>query len=907
MLLHSRPFSSASLSRLSRWAGSLFAAILVGCSHGGHQDEVAVVTPPPPPVVVADPTLLLSSVDGGASLLGAINELPLESSAAATAYAKFEGTAWIHGIKSSGHGLVFNSADNKFYAVLNGAGADKLGMLISFDPATDKLTLLKSLPRRSYPKVTGINAETFEFEAPNGFFRRPLLSPDGKAMLLRSSYGGVDDRGALIHINLDTKSADYLSDSLVYSFFDYEKSRGNYCDSLRNNGDDQISEMVWGLDPAGKAVVYMAVQGVAYDVSLASNPTEPRNCNLATIDGKTIDKIMGRMFALKPGDASDLAKPWSYSHGYSTFDPLLHLGRQLYWDSRQKAVRWTTESVGGGMLDFYAGGDGGPRLYFGATEQCFRLQGLLPLNLGGDSIAMCSGLNGSDTVPDSPPRIFHYTANGFFTQHAMLNNFYPERKFINGATSSLASRRVFINGGDLSSDCSESVTVPCLADSTLEELDPVTGYFQQILAKGDMTSSGRLFLGDPAVGAAMTEPMADRYVVWFGAMVKGYSAVLNKYDRSTGKTTSLPLDPKTGAHPLGPLLDLGNGQAIARVLAAAPAPNPRADKAYEGVGGYAGGPGMLASQQGYAWFDLKTKQMLRSVSQDRAIKAFSQERVKLDDGSLWEAIVYNLNDGFGDCRAFNKIDASSGKLLPLKAERCDDTSFPSDPFALAGRGSTALYLPFWKANVDAAKGYADATLACMRVDSPAAFIRSDALGPAQAGFGNAHRIVYGASYSPANKAMYLATAKLADADQGTIFEVDKGVADADLCKAKPVITPLVSGLSDVPSTRIFSLKSGVLAYGTSNGKLMKLDPAAKSVALLADLRTANAASSVVRGYLAEAKENVLALLVFDYDAGGRNTARRLVTVDVLTAKQSSRDVTQLISESEPYPGVMRLN
>lgn len=240
-------------------------------------------------------------------------------------------------------------------------------------------------------------------------------------------------------------------------------------------------------------------------------------------------------------------------------------------------------------------------------------------------------------------------------------------------------------------------------------------------------------------------------------------AVLNKYDRATGKTTTLPLDPKSGAHPLGPLLDLGNGQAIARVLAAAPAPNPKALKAYEGVGGYAGGPGMLASQQGYAWFDLKTKQMLRSVSQDPAITAFSQERVKL-----------------------------------------------------------------------------------------------------------------------------------ADADQGTIFEVDKGVADADLCKAKPVITSLVSGLSDVPSTRIFSLKSGSLVYGTSNGKLMKLDPAAKSVALLADLRTANAASSVVRGYLAEAKENVLAVIVFDYDAGGRNTARRLVTVDVLTAKQSRRDVFELM-------------
>jgi hypothetical protein len=49
------------------------------------------------------------------------------------------------------------------------------------------------------------------------------------------------------------------------------------------------------------------------------------------------------------------------------------------------------------------------------------------------------------------------------------------------------------------------------------------------------------------------------------------------------------------------------------------------------------------------------------------------------------------------------------------------------------------------------------------------------------------------------------------------------------------------------------------------------------------------------------------LVVFDYDAGGRNTGRRLVTVDVLTAKQSSRDVSQLIAETEPYPGVLPRN
>ncbi|MBK7614811.1 MAG: hypothetical protein IPJ08_10130 [Burkholderiales bacterium] len=63
----------------------------------------------------------------------------------------------------------------------------------------------------------------------------------------------------------------------------------------------------------------------------------------------------------------------------------------------------------------------------------------------------------------------------------------------------------------------------------------------------------------------------------------------------------------------------------------------------------------------------------------------------------------------------------------------------------------------------------------------------------------------------------------------------------------------------------------------------------------------------MRGYLAEAKDNLLAVVVYDRDAAGNNTARRLVRVDVSTGVQVERDVSKLISENEPYPGVMRLN
>jgi hypothetical protein len=880
------------------WVAGLAAVALAGC----HSTTPAT---PRTPVTPATPAMLLSSATGGPGMLGELTRLPLQPTGRASTFHGFAGTPWIGDAWHDGHGLVWNSADNRFYGVLNGGGAYRTGVLLAFDPATDDLTLLKTLSGREYPAKAGLAGDMLPFRKADGFYRKPLLTPDGKGLLLLSTAGGVDHRGLLIHVNIDPASASYLDETIVYDFFDYEVAQISYCDSLRAEGVEGETELAWGKDALGHDVVFMGRVGLDYTVDpYIDHLAEPGTCDPYSSGGMPHDRIKGRMFALRPSDPGDLSKPWGYSLGQGpALDPLLNLGRQIHWDARRQAIRWATEEKGGGMLSFFSGASSGSTSYWGATEQGYRLGGLLPLDANSGSIATFSGLNGSDTTPDSPPRIFKYTSNDLLDQKAVLGGWYADKKFFRGTASSLLSRRLFANGGYYVDDCFED-SIGCTAPSTIEELDPVLGYPQQVLVTGSRATTGQFFFGDPGVGGSIREPIADRYLAWFGAEVDGFSNTLSKYDRLTDQTVTIQLDPVAGAYPKGRLLDLGDGTALGFMEATPP---PGGAAVSTRPGGYAGNGTHQGSRPGYYLIDLNTGAVASMFRNSVSMASMSLEQVRLDDGSVWVAYgEYIVDPSYW--RVIDRLDPSTGVRTNHAYKQEEWNYEPADAYALAGRRSAALYLPFWKASVDPfSKHHADVTLGCVRADDGAVVAHSDVFGPASAASGSAHRIVYGATYSPAQDAMYLATSKVAGADQGTIFEIDKGVADAALCTAKPVVTALVTGLTDVPSTKPLSTKAGGLFYGTANGKLMRLDVASQTVTLVADLSDASATSSGVRGYLAEVADGVVAAVVHDQDATGKNTARRVVSVDVVTGVATSRDVTALIDEFEPYPGVLRLD
>jgi hypothetical protein len=660
---------------------------LTATNQGGPATSTATVTIPAT-------SMLLSSASGGPGRLGELTDLPLTSSGTASSFHPFTGRPYIEGNPAmDGQGLVWNGADDKFYGVLQGGGAWETGVLVSFDPATDALVLLKTLSGREYPAKPGLNGDMFPFEKVTGFYRRPLLTPDGKGLLLLSTNGGVSMEGVLVHVNIDPASANYLADTLVYDFFDYEVGQGSYCKSLRVAYLSGQTEMVWGKDGSGNDAIFMARVGETYEVRPENPPNEPGTCNPWVFKGRPMDKIYGRMFALRPTDPSDLSKPWAYALGYDDpfhpgqgpVDPLLTMGRQIYWDSYgfglyPPAVRWTTSGPGSGgqMYYFKAGTQLGTGFYWEVQHRAYDPGGMLPLDTFGNSVVLYSGLHGSDDplIPDSPPRIFTYTRSDILTQQAALNGWWTDFKRFRGANMSLLSRRLFANGGD-ESDCISGSTIPCVP-STIEEMDPAIGYPQRVLVNANETTTGQYFYGDPGVGGSVGEPIADRYVVWFGTQRLGFSNTLNKYDRVTGNTTTITFDPIEGAYPQGKLLDLGNGTALGFASRTKPTTQ-------QGKYGYDGGPGVSGSVQGYYVLDLGSGAIQRWLRyrSDFNFISFASELARLDDGSVWTAVSYR-DPVAGDFRDLVRLDTATGAFTLLHEQEEAWNYSPADPYTPAG-------------------------------------------------------------------------------------------------------------------------------------------------------------------------------------------------------------------------------
>ncbi len=456
-----------------------------------------------------------------------------------------------------------------------------------------------------------------------------------------------------------------------------------------------------------------------------------------------------------------------------------------------------------------------------------------------------------------------------------------------------------MNVSDSADSCLGGHVIPCFGPPIVATID-LLDFSWATLATGSATV-GTAFLGSSALGGAVTELINDRWVVWLGAKSTLGSVTINTYDRLLRTLTTVGLDPDDLAWPSGRLVDLGNGTALG-VAAVGPPRNRHAP------GGYA-----LNAAPGLYVLDLAT----RSTSAFKASPSgwpilpelatlarpgggrdrFYLSRSDLPDGTITTAFRYdssaaNVDLGIEVVGAFGYSPA--GLLLPV------------------GHGST-LYFP----GIDGADGmvtanafwqrdYFNGALYCVNAYAArpsTEFWKSLPFGPGIATLALAHRPVYGPALLSTDDTLYMATSKVADADEGRVFALDRGVSAADRCRQPPVLTEVIRGLADVPSTRFLEV-AGRLVYGTANGKLMALDVSTTpaTVRQVADL--VSGPSSSVRGYLTETSAGVVSGILFDVDANGRAAARRLFSVDVSTGSATFRDVSRLVGEDERYPGVL---
>lgn len=904
----------------------------------------ATVTPPAAPVVPDQPipvaaasTLWLVGKTSGAANLGEIYQVALDKNSSQVVKT-FTGRPWMSELDPSSVGLVFNPADNRFYGVMTDIGVSRLSKLVAFDPATDAFEVVKTLSDQASGKTAGLGSDTLADGPRGGYYRKPALSADGKSMLLLAERGGRDDRGLLVHVNLDKASAGYLRETIVYDFIDHELAQGDYCKGLVG----KPSELAWGKDSTGNTVLYMGRNGISFVVRNGIvNTAEPTTCpSGGLVNGVASYLKQGRVFALKPSNAADLAQPWGFvalgNHdmGEYSFHPLLRLGRQMFYDLAKAKLRWTTETLGGGQLGLYLGSDTSNPIFWGAfgpnRSFCYRLGGFLPQVGGGDAILTCSGLNGvvvdpaAPEVQDQVPLVFTFTGGGggggdTLSLKNEFADWFTGHRFFGGTTYSTRSRLLFASSIDIGSSCLDGAT-PCSAAmaSTLEELNPAESFYRRLRVTGDVKTTGLGFAGDPAVGGPANEPIPDRYIVWLGTTVSKASMTINKHDRLQGTTTSLKLDTDAGAYPWGRLLDLGNGLAMARIDQTPPAQGSATDNPDQ-IGGYRGHRAArnFGSQPGLYTIDVKTGQVLRFAAQRG--EQFSSELARTDDGSVWGSRWQTAGSNDYSVDQLRKIDPATGtSTLVFESKR----AFPNDRIVKtspAARGGVVYHLGedssvYW-AGAPTATNF---MLTCVRADDNAVRSNSGTIGPVQqttAGLasatGGAHRPLIGATWSPRHDAMYLITTQQERGDGIAFLEIDKGVAPASLCRQPVTISRLVASganLADLPSTKLLATQAGLLVYGTASGKLMAFDPTTRIVRQLADLKALGAASAAVKGFLTEVADGVIAAVVYDYDAQRHNTGRRLAGVSSSSgAAVGSHDISKLIGEREDYPGVNRFN
>ncbi len=926
------------------------ALLLNGCHIFDSSSSSTAPTPPPPhPQPAPSQALLITSPSGGAGGLGQWNLYDPATLAKGSTLAEAKGTpapacdllSDANGETGYRGGFTYNAVDHKFYAALDRAGMqaftaegpvaeDPPGILASFDPETDKLECLATIPLIT---TYGTNNPL------SGFLTSPVVSPDGKAIILVAQGGGesmpgpdgsVVPGGGVVHVDIDPASPTFKRFTPVYNFADYGRALPFDQQMVKVDGKPRL------VKSGGADMIFLVTNQVNYNIQGHGSSNR------------------SKQMLLRPRTPSSWAGPWEIL-STATTGPGLEQLLQPWWDefsdsywygandNQTNSAFWQIKSKVGftGQENYFFP----PSTFLGMRSpiSIFTVighNGAFVINAGVDaadtdlnSMKIIEISTNPTTDPIERKRLSSYETGT--TQRLrpagvgvspttglvfMTGTSQPGAQQIGDSMSSTLGAlalttstpstapyhslplETFYRGGPGVSYADADGPLP----SSLDVID-MANFAMYNLVRGS-AALGWVFVGAPALGGRASEPIADRYIVTLALYggANGSGAVI-KYDRLTGKATSVPLGATTTGEPVGKPLKLTSGLLLGGTNTRAAA-GLTPTRSYEGIYTLDPATGTMRDYP-LPFTDLVAYGKPQYTAPWQAPRSFAQAA----NGTVWAMEPYRpyLFPALGNVYTGGLVALHATTGAPTGELHCFSFSrISAGPAAglqgylspLAAKGNVLVFVTP-TAEEDPGDG---SRIWCVDVANRDANNRPlnafAVLAPGGAA-GVAWWPRFGPTLATRTNQLYLMTTAIGPTASPTrevrILKMQLGSP----VTAAPTFTPVltVAGTVDLPGTAMFEASDGNLYYGTVAGKLMKFDPIAQAVTMAADLAVTPGITTDCRGFLSEANGGALMGIVADQNSTGTQTARRSFRYILGTGAMSSTVVEA--SDRDPYPGV----
>lgn len=857
---------------------TVFIFLLSGCD--SSSSSIGSNTPN------SEESLILIGSEAGESRLGALYSLDMKDISQKTrlyqtpgGHEPYTNERYFNG------GMVWNPVDGRFWGVTPShfPGA---GKLVSFDPEADKLTYEVNL---SEEHIAGSDFYASSWKT------MPIISPDGKGMIIVAQNGGRESLlssipgagdGVVVHINIDKEDASKFGEmSIVYEIY----SGGNGgVGEFRN----VLNNPVLGRYPnnSGKSAVLFLSAGEKW-ADTSQNPIQYFEKN-------------AQAFILTPSNDNDWSEPWTVANQYDLINgsqyALNQISTNAFYD--QTVTRsdghgagrfvWSTRDYIGG--DIYISSDDRsylPNIISDVNSECFFNGGLY--HVGQRYYQLCTGFDRdkTDTYYNNVPRLLEINSTGSATSvmafsnwknlgGSQFHNLAPIEVSVDRDSSSILVNAATLWGGEMLRGSLVSIKDISFYPSRIEEIKPFSGE-RSILFEGN-SEYGKHFVGKPSLGGDNNEYVVQ-YSISDSDQVPGY---LLKYNRISREVSKFRLGAKGPAYFASEPLIAENSILFSSML--------RTKE--KGIGF------VRMNKNDFSYSEHGFGGQINSHN-EAVYAGVPLNFTRLENGDIW-AVTKDVSKGKND--VFVNFDTNTFSVTS-KSYLSDIIVTGVEPLNFID----GIYTTF----TSESKGNVLIYPAISVIDhAPHVSINCTP----QPGNPNVVQSYVLPEYKIAQKGPTVVKGPTLFSD-GSLYVATKGGLDSILkiemgnCSASPVVTTLVPDLTtfgSLPSTRFLSASNEKLYFGTSDGHLASFDPKNNNLVKVIDLSDNDTkTNSRVVGYISEPEEGYIYGVVADTLISNDNPiSRRIFKYDVKANNLVGFvDASDIFDDADLYPGVSKMN